>query len=58
MLLLESNFILKTSLNVKNSLTAFFVIIISLGYSQEETVAPKYSNSFLDIGIGADALSL
>lgn len=58
MLLLESNFILKTSLNVKNSLTAIFVIIISIGFCQEETVAPKYSNAFLDIGIGADALAL
>lgn len=57
MLLLNFNFIFKTFLNVKNSLTAFFVILLSTAFTQEETVAPKYSNAFLDIGIGADALA-
>jgi len=43
---------------VKNKLSALFVLLCSLTYSQDDKVAPKYSNEFLAIGIGADALGL
>ncbi|TXI84441.1 MAG: hypothetical protein E6Q38_01955, partial [Crocinitomicaceae bacterium] len=38
--------------------TALFTIILFTANSQESTVAPKYSNEFLAIGLGADALGL
>lgn len=39
--------------------TAFIFAFTSLfGFSQEDKVAPKYSNEFLSIGIGADALGM
>lgn len=53
-----SNFQLKTILSVKYLLTAAFSFSVMFSYSQDETVAPKYSNEFLSIGIGADALGL
>jgi hypothetical protein len=43
---------------VRNISTALFTIILFSAYSQESTVAPKYSNEFLAIGVGADALGL
>lgn len=43
-----------------NSIITFLVVFFSLNftYSQEETstIAPKYSNEFLQIGVGAEAL--
>lgn len=57
MLLLKSNFILNI-FNVKNFSAVIFILIGSSFLAQEETVAPKYSNEFLSIGIGADALGL
>lgn len=35
-----------------------FLLSAQLSFSQESTVAPKYSNEFLAIGVGADALGL
>ena len=38
----------------------FFVaalFIVTIVRSQENTIAPKYSNEFLAIGVGADALA-
>lgn len=58
MLLLNLNFLFKTLYNVKNSLAVLLTIYVSFSYAQEETVAPKYSNEFLAIGVGADALGL
>jgi hypothetical protein len=43
---------------VRNISTALFTIFLFTAYSQESTVAPKYSNEFLAIGVGADALGL
>lgn len=37
---------------------ALFSLMSFVSFSQESTVAPKYSNEFLAIGIGADALGL
>ena len=34
------------------------ILFTGISYSQEETVAPKYSNEFLALGVGADALGL
>ncbi len=40
-------------------LTLFsFLFIIPFAFSQDDNVAPKYSNEFLAIGIGADALGM
>lgn len=43
---------------MKNSLAVLLTIFVSMSYGQDGTVAPKYSNEFLSIGIGADALGL
>ncbi len=43
---------------VRNISTALFTFILFTANSQESTVAPKYSNEFLAIGVGADALGL
>lgn len=50
-------------MNLIKSLTILFsVCSFSISFSQDEpsegTVAPKYSNEFLNIGVGADALGL
>ena len=47
-------------MNLTKSLTILFsVCSLSISYSQDEgTVAPKYSNEFLNIGVGADALGM
>lgn len=58
MLLLNFNFLSNNTIIVKNSLIILFTIAATFSYSQDETVAPKYSNEFLAIGIGADALGL
>lgn len=58
MLLMNLNFLIKTLYNVKNSLAVLLTIFVSMSYGQDGTVAPKYSNEFLSIGIGADALGL
>lgn len=50
-------FVYQTSLSVKQLL--FFIVglfICRPFFSQEGTLAPKYSNEFLSIGVGADAL--
>ena len=36
----------------------FLVLFSSVSSAQDETIAPKYSNEFLSIGIGADALGM
>lgn len=36
----------------------FYIFTVTLSFSQDGTVAPKYSNEFLNIGVGADALGL
>jgi len=45
-----------------NSIKLHFSILclfaVALAFGQDETVAPKYSNEFLNIGVGADALGL
>ncbi|MDG1842599.1 MAG: PorV/PorQ family protein [Crocinitomicaceae bacterium] len=41
--------------------TSFFLIALFLAYAsfaQDNTIAPKYSNEFLSIGVGADALGM
>ncbi len=43
---------------IKTKITVLFAICLNLGYAQESTIAPKYSNEFLSVGIGADALGL
>jgi hypothetical protein len=58
MLFMNLNFLFKTFRNVKNSLTVLLTFILSASYAQDGSVAPKYSNEFLSIGIGADALGL
>jgi hypothetical protein len=35
-----------------------FLYSTSVLYAQDETIAPKYSNEFLSIGVGADALGM
>ncbi|MEN9999482.1 MAG: hypothetical protein RI922_2472 [Bacteroidota bacterium] len=58
MLFIMSKFHLTKFNIVRNISTALFTIILFSAYSQESTVAPKYSNEFLAIGVGADALGL
>lgn len=58
MLLLNFNFLFKTQFILNNKLTLFFILLCSFGHSQDGSLAPKYSNEFLAIGIGADALGL
>jgi hypothetical protein len=50
-------FILKSS-SMKNRLFSAFILILtpSLLNAQDGSIAPKYSNEFLSIGVGADAL--
>ena len=43
---------------MKQFLVVFFLYAFSKAFSQDGTLAPKYSNEFLSIGIGADALGL
>ena len=43
---------------MRNILTILFLPLVFNLTAQEETLAPKYSNEFLAIGIGADALGL
>lgn len=45
-------------INVRTISTAIVTFILFIAHSQESTIAPKYSNEFLSIGIGADALGL
>lgn len=52
------NFLLKTLHPVKYQLTALVLLLHFFSRTQEGTLAPKYSNEFLSIGIGADALGL
>lgn len=57
-MLLQSIFLFKNSRTVNFYSTVIFTFFISTIFSQEDKVAPKYSNEFLAIGIGADALGL
>ncbi|MFN5846677.1 MAG: hypothetical protein ACK46O_13305, partial [Flavobacteriia bacterium] len=43
---------------MKNLLMVAFSFSLTILSAQEETIAPKYSNEFLSIGVGADALGL
>ena len=52
------NFPFHTNLSVKNLLTGLLSFVTLLSSAQDGSVAPKYSNEFLSIGIGADALGL
>jgi hypothetical protein len=36
----------------------FVLFCVSFFRSQQNTIAPKYSNEFLAIGVGADALGM
>lgn len=38
--------------------STFMLLICGVGFSQDDTKAPKYSNEFLQIGVGAKALGL
>ncbi len=50
-------FVHQTSLSVKHLLFFFVGLLICRPlFSQDGTLAPKYSNEFLSIGVGADAL--
>lgn len=42
----------------KSILTLMFVLLCYIGIAQDNTVAPKYSNEFLQIGVGARALGM
>ncbi len=57
-MLLQSIFPFKIFLTVNFYSTVIFTFFISIIFTQEDQVAPKYSNEFLAIGIGADALGL
>ena len=57
-MLLRSIFLIKTYRTVNFYSSVIFSLIISVSFAQEDKVAPKYSNEFLAIGIGADALGL
>lgn len=50
------NFHLKTLHPVKYQLTALILLLHLFSNAQDGSLAPKYSNEFLAIGIGADAL--
>jgi len=56
--LMESNFQIYTMHSMKNLLMVAFSFSLTILSAQEETIAPKYSNEFLSIGVGADALGL
>jgi hypothetical protein len=57
-MLLQSIFLFKNSRTVNFYSTVVFTFFLSIIFAQEDKVAPKYSNEFLAIGIGADALGL
>ncbi|MEY3236235.1 MAG: hypothetical protein RI883_336 [Bacteroidota bacterium] len=57
-MLIQSIFLFKNFRTVNFYSTVIFTFCISIIFAQEDKVAPKYSNEFLAIGIGADALGL
>jgi len=44
--------------SIKLLFCILFTFAVTFSFSQDGTVAPKYSNEFLNIGVGADALGL
>jgi hypothetical protein len=58
MLFIISKFHSKKQFIVRTISTVIFITFLFNAHSQNETVAPKYSNEFLSIGVGADAMSL
>ena len=53
-----SVYVIKLFMKYRYSVSILFLLLLSKISAQDNSIAPKYSNEFLAIGVGADALGM
>ncbi len=53
-----SVYVINLFMNYRYSVSILFLLLLSKFSAQDNSIAPKYSNEFLAIGVGADALGM